>query len=72
MRVDFDRLAKVEFHGANVTSEAGLQTKLIKIGTKVVRHARYTWFQMPEASLPGNLFATILTRIRRLTQRVPV
>ncbi len=72
LRVDFDRSVKVEFHGANVTSDAGLQTKLIKIGAKVVRHARYTCFHMAEVSISRNLFAAILRRIRRLIQPVPV
>ncbi|MCH9044607.1 MAG: transposase [SAR324 cluster bacterium] len=49
-----------------------LQTKLIKIGAKVVRHARYTCFQMAEVSVSRNLFAAILRRIRRLMQPVPV
>ena len=49
-----------------------LQTRLIKIGAKVVRHARYTCFQMAEVSVSRNLFAAILRRIRRLMQPVPV
>ena len=49
-----------------------LQTRLIKIGAKVVKHARYTCFQMAEVSIPGNLFATILRRIRRSKHPVPV
>ena len=49
-----------------------LQTKLIKIGAKVVSHARYTCFQMAEVSISRNLFAAILRRIRRLIQPVPV
>jgi len=49
-----------------------LQIRLIKIGARVVRHARYTRFQMAEVSLPSNLFAAILRRIRRLIQPVPV
>ena len=49
-----------------------LQTKLIKIGAKVVSHARYTCFQMAEVSLPGNFFAAILRRIRQLMPPVPV
>jgi hypothetical protein len=48
------------------------QTKLIKIETKVVGHARYTCFQMAELSLSSNLFAAILRRIRRLMHPVPV
>ena len=39
------------------------QTALIKIGAKVVKHARYTYFQVAEGSLPSNLFAAILRRI---------
>jgi hypothetical protein len=49
-----------------------LQIRLIKIGAEVVRHARYTCFQMAEVSLPSNLSAAILRRIRRLIQPVPV
>ena len=49
-----------------------LQTRVIKIGAKVVRHARYTCFQMAEVSLSSNLFAAILRRIRRLMPPVPV
>ena len=49
-----------------------LQTRLIKIGAKVVKHARYTCFQMAEVSISQNIFAAILRRIRRLMQPVPV
>ena len=49
-----------------------LHIRLIKIGAKVVRHARYTFFQMAEVSLPSNVFAAILRRIRQLMQPVPV
>jgi hypothetical protein len=38
----------------------------------VVKHARYTCFQMAEVSITRNLFAAILRRIRRLMQPVPV
>ena len=44
-----------------------LLVKLIKIGAKVVSHARYTTFQMAEVAIPRNLFRTILGRIRRLS-----
>jgi len=43
-----------------------LREKLIKIGAKVVRHARYVTFQMAEIAIPRRFFATILRRIARL------
>ena len=43
-----------------------LREKLIKIGAKVVHHARYVVFQMAEVRVPRKLFAAILERIRRL------
>ncbi len=42
-----------------------LREKLIKIGAKVVRHAKYVTFQMAEVAVPRGLFAVILERIRR-------
>ena len=43
-----------------------LREKLIKIGAKVVHHARYVTFQMAEVAVPRTLFRAILDRIRRL------
>jgi len=43
-----------------------LQNKLIKIGAKVVHHARYVTFQMAEVAVPRELFRAILERIQRL------
>ena len=43
-----------------------LREKLIKIGAKVVHHARYVTFQMAEVAVPRQLFRAILDRIRRL------
>jgi len=43
-----------------------LREKLIKIGAKVVRHAKYVTFQMAEVAVPRELFAAILERIQRL------
>jgi hypothetical protein len=43
-----------------------LQEKLIKIGAKVVSHAKYIVFQLAEVVLPWKRFAAILTRIGRL------
>ncbi len=37
-----------------------LREKLIKIGTKVVRHGRYITFPMQEVAIPRTLFAAIL------------
>ena len=42
-----------------------LQEKLIKIGTKVTRHAKYLTFQLAEVAVARNLFAAILDRIAR-------
>ena len=82
MRVDFDRQIKPEFHGSAVTCDAGrqlalprsilswnlttLREKLVKIGAKVVAHARYVIFQLAEVAVPRQLFAAILGRIGRL------
>jgi len=43
-----------------------LREKLIKIGAKVIAHARYVIFQMAEVAVPKRLFRAILERIRRL------
>jgi hypothetical protein len=43
-----------------------LREKLIKIGAKVTRHAKYVTFQLAEVAVTRNLFAAILDRIARL------
>jgi len=43
-----------------------LREKLIKIGAKVVRHAKYLTFQLAEVAVTRELFAAILARIERL------
>jgi len=43
-----------------------LRGKLIKIGAKVIRHARYIAFQLAEVAVPRKLFEAILQRIDRL------
>lgn len=43
-----------------------LREKLIKIGAKVVRTARYVVFQMAEVAVPRHLFRSILDRIHKL------
>jgi hypothetical protein len=47
-------------------SPTTLQTKLIKIGVKVVRHGRYVTFQLAEVAIPKALFAEILHLIECL------
>ena len=43
-----------------------LREKLVKIGAKVITHARYVVFQMAEVAIPKCLFDAILQRIYRL------
>jgi hypothetical protein len=43
-----------------------LKEKLIKIGARVVSHARYVAFQMAEVAIPRSLFADILRMIAEL------
>ena len=43
-----------------------LREKLIKIGAKVVSHAKYLVFQLAEVAVPRPLFAALLERIGRL------
>jgi hypothetical protein len=47
-------------------SLTSLRERLIKTGTRLVRHARYAVFQMAEAALPRQVFAGILTLINGL------
>src|SRR5829696_2429105 len=46
-----------------------LREKVVKIGAKVVAHARYTVFQMAEVALPRDLFRRILALIDGLRPR---
>ncbi len=49
-----------------------LREKLVKIGAKVITHARYVILQMAEVAVPRGLSDTILRRIRSLRALVPV
>ncbi len=49
-----------------------LREKLIKIGVKIVRRARYVTFQMAEVAIPRDVFRSILARIRRLADAAPM
>lgn len=42
-----------------------LREKLVKIGAKVVRHAKYVTFQLAEVAVPRKLFQSILRRIAK-------
>jgi hypothetical protein len=74
------------FHGSGHEVEAEVQTlpasvkywtlttlldKLIKVGAKVVRHARYVTFQPAEVAVPRRLYGAILERIRRFAATPP-
>ncbi len=48
-----------------------LREKLIKIGAKIVRHARYVTFQMAEVAIPRQLFREVLQNIARLRATRP-
>ncbi len=48
-----------------------LRDKLIKIGAKMVRHARYVTFQLAEVAIPRRLYRTLLKRIRRFAEIPP-
>jgi hypothetical protein len=47
-------------------SLTSLQLKLIKIGARVVRHARAITFQLAEVAVTGSMMRAILAAIRRL------
>ena len=46
-----------------------IREKLVKIGAKVVTHARYSVFQMAEVAVPRDLFRRILEKIDLLRRR---
>jgi hypothetical protein len=50
-------------------SLTSLRKKVVKIGAKVVTHARYTVFQMAEVAVPRDLFGRILKMINDLRCR---
>jgi hypothetical protein len=43
-----------------------MRDKLVKIGAKIVRHARYVTFQLAEVVVSRGLLRQILNRIKRL------
>lgn len=52
-------------------SLTSLREKVVKIGAKVITHARYAVFQMAEVAVPRRLFSQILDLIDELRRRVP-
>ncbi len=46
-----------------------LREKVVRIGAKVITHARYTVFQMAEVAVPRDLFRRILALIDELRPR---
>ncbi len=50
----------------NDWSLRSLQVRLIKMGGRIVRHARQIIFQLAEVAVPRDLFAAILERISLL------
>ena len=46
-----------------------IREKVVKIGAKVIAHARYTVFQMAEVAVPRDLFCCILEMIGELRPR---
>jgi len=53
-------------------SLTSLRERLIKTGTRLVRHGRYALFQMAEAALPRSVFHAIIGRINALRGPPPV
>jgi len=49
-----------------------LREKLIRLGAKVTRHAKYVTFHLAEVAVTRNLFAAILNRIARLAIPPPL
>jgi hypothetical protein len=52
-------------------SLTSIREKLVKIGAKVVAHARYAVFQMAEVAVPRAMFRRILDLIDDLRPRTP-
>jgi Transposase DDE domain group 1 len=52
-------------------SLTSLREKVVKIGAKVIAHARCTIFQMAEVGVPRELFVRILEMIDDLRPRPP-
>jgi len=51
-------------------SLTSVRDKLVKIGAKIITHARYVTFQMAEVAVPNQLFEEILRLIEGLRPRM--
>jgi hypothetical protein len=49
-----------------------IREKVVKIGAKVIAHARYTIFEMAEVAVPRDLFRNLLARVDNLRPRPAV
>jgi hypothetical protein len=49
-----------------------MREKLVKIGAKVIGHARYTVFQMAEIAVPREMFRRVLDMIGKLRSPEPL
>ena len=52
-------------------SLTSIREKVVKIGAKIIVHARYSVFQMAEVAVPRDLFRRILDMIDDLRPREP-
>jgi hypothetical protein len=52
--------------------QTGLREKVVKIGAKVIAHARYTVFRMAEVAVPRDLLRRFLAMIGKLRPRPEV
>ena len=52
-----------------LTNPTSLREEVVKVGAKVVTHARYMVLQMAEVAVPRNLFGRILQTIEELRPR---
>jgi hypothetical protein len=59
-------------HDVKHWSLTTLREKLVNIGAKVTRHAKYVTFQLAEVAITRKLFAAILDRIERLALPPPM
>lgn len=80
LSLEFDARVRLEFVGSRIALRrlalrkemtrwtlTSLRERLMKIGARLVRHARRLILQMAEVGIPRDLFGQILSRIRLLS-----